>query len=78
MVYVMWSVCVDHEASMPNRFVRLGKGCVKFCKDWVNIRITNIKSNLSKIIDLDNYKVGEAIKMFNFYSLHKTYIIEMV
>ena len=43
MVYVMWSVCVDHEASMPNRFVRLGKGCVKFCKDWVNIRITNIK-----------------------------------
>lgn len=42
------------------------------------IKITNVKSNLSKIIDLDNYKVGEAIKMFNFYSLHKTYLIEMV
>lgn len=31
------------------------------------IRITNIKNNLSKIIDLDNYKVKEAIKIFNFY-----------
>lgn len=42
------------------------------------IKITNIKNNLSKIIDLDNYKVSEAIKIFKFYSLHKTYIIEMV
>ena len=42
------------------------------------VKIINIKSNLSKIIDLDNYKVKEAIKIFNFYSLHKTYIIEMV
>lgn len=42
------------------------------------IKITNAKSNLSKIIDLDNYKVKEAIKIFNFYSLHKTYLIEMV
>lgn len=42
------------------------------------IRIINIKSNLSKIIDLDNYKVGEAIKMFNFYASHKEYMIEMV
>ena len=42
------------------------------------IRITNIKSNLSKIIDLDNYKASEAIEIFIFYSLHKTYIIEMV
>ena len=43
------------------------------------IRITNTKNNnLSKIIDLDKYKVKEAIKIFNFYSLHKTYIIEMV
>ena len=36
------------------------------------IRITNTKNNLSKTIDLDNYKVKEAIKIFNFYSLHKT------
>lgn len=42
------------------------------------VRIINIKSNLSKIIDLDKYKVSEAIKIFNFYSLHKTYLIEMV
>lgn len=42
------------------------------------IKITNTKNNLSKIIDLDNYKVKEAIKIFNFYALHKTYIIEMV
>lgn len=42
------------------------------------IRITNIKSNLSKIIDLDNYKVGEAIKIFTFYASHKEYMIEMV
>lgn len=42
------------------------------------IKITNVKSNLSKFIDLDNYKVGEAIRIFNFYSLHKTYLIEMV
>lgn len=42
------------------------------------IRITNTKNNLSKTIDLDNYKVKEAIKIFNFYSLHKTYMIEMV
>ena len=42
------------------------------------VKITNIKNNLSNIIDLDNYKVSEAIKIFNFYSLHKTYIIEMV
>lgn len=41
-------------------------------------KITNTKNNLSKIIDLDNYKVSEAIKIFNFYSLHKNYIIEMV
>ena len=42
------------------------------------IKITNTKNNLIKIIDLDNYKVKEAIKIFNFYSLHKTYIIEIV
>lgn len=42
------------------------------------VKITNINSKRSKIIDLDNYKVSEAIKIFNFYSLHKTYIIEMV
>lgn len=42
------------------------------------VRIINVKSNLSKIIDLDKYKVYEAIKIFNFYSLHKTYLIEMV
>lgn len=42
------------------------------------IKITNTNNNLSKIIDLDKYKVKEAIKIFNFYSLHKTYIIEMV
>lgn len=42
------------------------------------IRITNTKNNLSKIVDLDNYKVSEAIRIFNFYSLHKTYLIEMV
>ena len=43
------------------------------------IRITNTKNNnLSKTIDLDKYKVKEAIKIFSFYSLHKTYIIEMV
>ena len=42
------------------------------------VKITNINSKRSKIIDLDNYKVKEAIKIFNFYSLHKTYIIEMV
>jgi hypothetical protein len=42
------------------------------------IKITNTKNNLIKIIDLDNYKVKEAIKIFNFYSLHKTYLIEMV
>lgn len=42
------------------------------------VKITNTKNNLSKIIDLDNYKVSEAIKIFNFYSLHKTYIIEIV
>ena len=42
------------------------------------IKITNVKNNLSRIIDLDKYKVSEAIKIFNFYSLHKTYIIEMV
>ena len=42
------------------------------------IKITNVKSNLSKIVDLDNYKVSEAIRIFNFYSRHKTYIIEMV
>ena len=42
------------------------------------IKITNTKSNISKVIDLDNYKVKEAIKIFDFYSLHKTYIIEMV
>lgn len=39
------------------------------------IKITNTKNNLIKIIDLDNYKVKEAIKIFNFYSLHKTYVI---
>ena len=43
-----------------------------------NVKITNTKNNLSKIIDLDKYKVKEAIKIFNFYSLHKTYMIEMV
>ena len=42
------------------------------------IKITNTKNNLIKITDLDNYKVKEAIKIFNFYSLHKTYLIEMV
>lgn len=42
------------------------------------VKITNTKNNLIKIIDLDNYKVKEAIKIFNFYSLHKTYMIEMV
>lgn len=42
------------------------------------IKITNAKSNLSKIIDLDNYKVSEAIRIFNFYSLHEIYLIEMV
>ena len=42
------------------------------------IKITNTKNNLIKIIDLDNYKVKEAIKIFNFYSLHETYLIEMV
>ena len=42
------------------------------------VKITNTNNNLSKIIDLDNYKVSEAIKIFNFYSLHKTYIIEIV
>ena len=42
------------------------------------VKIINIKSNLSKIIDLDKYKVSEAIKIFNFYLLHKTYLIEMV
>lgn len=42
------------------------------------IKITNTKNNLSKIIDLDNYKVKEAIKIFNFYASHKDYIIEMV
>lgn len=42
------------------------------------VKITNTNNKLSKIIDLDNYKVGEAIKIFNFYSLHKTYIVEMV
>ena len=42
------------------------------------VKITNTKNNLSKIIDLDNYKVSEAIKIFNFYSLHKTYIIEII
>ena len=42
------------------------------------IRITNTKNNLSKTIDLDNYKVKEAIKIFNFYASHKEYMIEMV
>lgn len=42
------------------------------------IKITNTKNKLIKIIDLDNYKVSEAIKIFNFYASHKTYIIEMV
>ena len=42
------------------------------------IRITNTKNKLIKIIDLDNYKVKEAIKIFNFYASHKDYIIEMV
>lgn len=42
------------------------------------IKVTNTKNNLSKIINLDNYKVSEAIKIFNFYSLYKTYIIEIV
>lgn len=42
------------------------------------VKITNTKNNLSKIIDLDNYKVSEVIKIFNFYSLHKTYIIEII
>ena len=42
------------------------------------IKITNVKSNLSKIVDLDKYKVSEAIRIFNFYSLHETYLIEMV
>ena len=42
------------------------------------IKITNINSKRSKIIDLDNYKVKEAIKIFNFYASHKDYIIEMV
>ena len=42
------------------------------------VKITNTNNNLSKKIDLDKYKVKEAIKIFNFYSLHKTYIIEMV
>ena len=42
------------------------------------VKITNTKNKLIKTIDLDNYKVSEAIKLFNFYSLHKTYLIEMV
>ena len=42
------------------------------------IKITNTKNKLIKIIDLDNYKVKEAIKIFNFYASHKDYIIEMV
>ena len=42
------------------------------------VKITNVNNKLSKLIDLDNYKVGEAIKIFNFYASHKEYIIEMV
>lgn len=42
------------------------------------VKITNINNKLSKVIDLDNYKVSEAIKIFNFYASHKDYIIEMV
>ena len=42
------------------------------------VKITNINSKRSKIIDLDNYKVKEAIKIFNFYASHKEYMIEMV
>lgn len=41
-------------------------------------KITNTKNNLSKIIDLDKYRVSEAIKIFKFYTSHKDYIIEMV
>lgn len=42
------------------------------------VKITNTKNKLIKIIDLDNYKVSEAIKIFNFYASYKDYIIEMV
>lgn len=42
------------------------------------VKITNTNSKRSKVIDLDNYKVSEAIKIFNFYASHKTYTIEMV
>lgn len=42
------------------------------------VRIINVKSNLSKIIDLDKYKVSEAIKIFNFYASSNNYLIEMV
>ena len=42
------------------------------------VKTTNTKNKLIKIIDLDNYKVSEAIKIFNFYASHKDYIIEMI
>jgi len=38
--------------------------------------ITNIKTKLSKIIDMINYSIEDRVAIYKFYSKHKDYTIQ--
>lgn len=42
------------------------------------VRVSNIKSGLSKTINLDKYTPFKARQIFDFYANHNQYLIEMV
>ena len=42
------------------------------------VKITCIKSELSKTIDFDNYSEYQSRYIFDFYANHSDYLIELV
>lgn len=41
------------------------------------VKVTCIKSGLSKMVNLDKYSMYEARKVFDFYANHVDYLIEI-